>query len=244
MAEAGSVKLRRLVLVAAIAALGVAAGVLAVNYTGRGSDESDVNQVFEQVRRTPLVRLVLQENPALEARVRQTIEEERLHPTNSGPNRLFQFGAEVRRQYIIPALRDCDDAAALDAIMVMSELVRHLRAADAETCRQLGQSGIQRPDKLDADGAEIFRRALAAQEGAYLNGKSAVKSRSQPDSTEFRAVLADAGYTPADFQQLANYPKLAANEACAAMDKLYAAPTSLPPERGAIVARYLLTVSQ
>jgi len=243
MAADGQGKLKKGVLVSLGAVLAIATGVLAVSYFGRGSNDAEVDRAYDQVKQLPLVGLVLSEHPDLDAKVRQAIKDELADPTKSGPNRVFLFGAQVRKQYIVPALRNSDDATALKAAEVLAELVKHLRVTDPNTCREFGQTGLEHPDRLDSEGSAIFERALAAQEDAYLSGKAA-PDRPSPGNNEITKLLSDAGYTEADFQKLASYATLSPSEACAAMDKLYSAPAMLQTQKGAVVARYLLTISQ
>jgi hypothetical protein len=225
------------------AAVAIAAIVFALYYFQSNSTSSAVDRATEQVKQLPLVGLVLSEHPDLEARVRQAIKDGIENPTKSGPNHGFLLGAEIRKQYIVPALRNSDDSDALDAVKDMSELVKHLRLTDMAVCREFGVSGLQRPDKLDDEGAAIFKKTLAAEEKAYISGKDA-PSRPAPSNQDIAKLLADAGYSQSDFQTLAGYANLPQDQACAALDKLYAAPAQLPADKGAIIARYLLTVSQ
>ena len=244
MAAAGSGKRWRVPAVVLAGAFAVGLAVFAFIFLGEPSGGSQLERVFDQVRHMPLVGVVLAENPGLEAQVRQAIKDEIANPTRSGPSRVFLLGAHLRQQYIVPALRDSDDAPALDSVKNMEALVLHLQASDVAACREFGAVGLTRPDKLDPEGAAIFKHALAAQEDAYRSGKAAAQKRDAPDNQQIKGLLAEAGYQQDDFQHLANYRDLSASEACAAMVKIYAAPAVLPPERGAIVARYLLTVSQ
>jgi hypothetical protein len=244
MADTGSNRLWRLLAIFLGAAVATGVAVIGLNYFGQSSNSSQIDRAFEQVKQMPLVGVVLAENPGLEAKVRQAIEAELANPTKSGPNRVFLFGVDVRKQYIVPALRNSDDEAALAAIKDMSELVQHLQTTNVDMCREFGAVGLTRPDKLDTEGLALFKRALAAQEDAYRNGKATPASRPATSDSEITRILTDAGYKPADFQQLSNYKNLSANDACAAMAKLYTAPGLLPAARGAIVARYLLTISQ
>jgi hypothetical protein len=62
-------------------------------------------------------------------------------------------------------------------------------------------------------------------------------------NVEVTHALTEAGYTPDDFKQLAGFASLSDADGCAVTVKLYSAPAQLPPERGAVVARYLLTIA-
>lgn len=204
---------------------------------------STIDQAMQTIRESPLLGLVLRENPALDARFREALEAELKTPTKAGPPRSFLMGAEVRRDIIAPTLRRADDAAALAAINAMQAFVKHLQDTNVALCRDFGLLGIQQPDRLDATAATLFKRALAAQEEAYVNGKARPVAPQQITNQEVHKLLADAGYTPADFDRLAALNKSSNEEGCSATVKLYQAPTLLLPERGGTLARYLLTVS-
>ncbi|MBI3199455.1 MAG: hypothetical protein HYZ40_18480 [Rhodospirillales bacterium] len=211
---------------------------------GTSSDRATATeQALQVIRDAPLVGLVLKENPALETRFREAIEAELRNPTKDGPLRTYVVGAEVRRDMIVPALRSADDATALKAIEAMQDFVRHLQVTDAALCKEFGLMGIQQPARLDSAGGTLFKRALAAQEQAYLNGKTRPATPQQISDDEVSRLLTEAGYTTDDFLKLAMLAQSSAANGCAIVVKLYAAPTRLPPQRGGILARYLLTVS-
>lgn len=203
---------------------------------------STIDQAMQAIREAPLLGLVLKENPALDARFREALEAELKNPTKGGPPRSFLMGAEVRRDIIAPTLRRADDASALDAIRAMQAFVKHLQDTNVALCRDFGLVGIQQPDRLDAAASTLFKRALAAQEEAYVNGKARPVAPQQISNQEVHRLLAEAGYTTADFDRLGALTKSSNQEGCAATVKLYQAPTLLPQERGGTLARYLLTI--
>ena len=202
-----------------------------------------VDRALRTIQETPLLGLVAAENPAIEARFRKALEEQVKDP-QGGTQKLFELGAEIRRQFIVPVLKNADDAAALNASRSVQELAVHLQKTDLPICQQFGATGIQRPERLDSESLALFKRALAAQENAYRNGKAQTVARPTVSDQDLARVLTEAGYTPADFDTLAHFNKLSPAEACDATVKLYAAPFLLPPDRGAVLARYLLTVQQ
>jgi len=212
---------------------------------GVASDRTaTIDQAMKTIRETPLVGLVLRETPALDAKFREAIEADMKNPAKGGPPRSFIVGAELRRDIIAPTLRRADDAAALDAIKAMQAFVNHLQATNVALCREFGLIGLPQPGRLDATGATLFRRALATQEEAYLNGKARSSvTPQQITNQEVHKLLEEAGYTPADFDRLAALTKSSDADGCAATVKLYQAPTLLPPARGAALARHLLTIS-
>ncbi|MDP2330950.1 MAG: hypothetical protein Q8M19_09680 [Reyranella sp.] len=236
---------RVLQVVAIVAAGGLSAAVASVGlrYLASSDNATATEQALRVVREAPLVGLVLKENPALEARFRDAIEAELRSPTKSGPLRTYVVGAEVRQNLIVPALRSADDATALKAIEAMLDFVKHLQITNAALCKKFGLEGLQDPTRLDSAGATLFKRALVAQEQAYLNGKARPAAPPQTADQAVSPLLTEAGYTAADFAKLATLANASDAEGCAVTVKLYAAPTLLPPQRGGILARYLLTVS-
>ena len=230
-------------MIAAAAAL--LAAVIGVGWTYLASrdDAAAIEQALQVVREAPLVGLVLKENAEVEARFRQAIEAELKAPTKNGPQRTFIVGGEVRRDIIVPALRNADDAAALGAVTALHAFVKYLQGTNVALCKEFGLIGIQHPNRLDGNGGALFRRALKAQEDAYLNGRARPAAPPPIADQEVRSLLTEAGYTAADFDQLAALAKSSDAEGCAVTVKLYAAPALLPPPRGGVLARYLLTIS-
>lgn len=190
----------------------------------------------------PLVGLVMAEHPALEERLRGVIAQEVRNP-GQVPSPGAQFGVEVRQQYIIPTLLAADDDSALKAAAGMAALASYLQTRDPALCRELGLSGLQNANKLDADGKILLRQALVLQEQAYRSGKAG-SPKAPLKRDEIGPVLGEAGYTAKDLEQLSTFPTLSTADGCAATVKLYGAPRALPAARGATLARWLLTVAQ
>lgn len=236
--------------IAAAAAIGAAIASFGWTYISQrlgiptaGNEQAAVDRAMQTIHETPLLRLVAAENPAIDARFRKALEEQMKSP-QGGTNRLFELGAEIRGEYIVPVLKNADDASALAAIRSTQGLTVHLQKTDPALCKQFGETGIQNPQKLDADGLALFNQALAGQEDAYRNGRLQTVVRTTVSDQELARVLTEAGYKPADFDALATFATLPAAAACDAIVKLYAAPALLSPVRGAVLARYLLTVQQ
>jgi hypothetical protein len=158
-----------------VAALAAGAAVLGANYFG-APPKTDVDRVAEIGRNLPLVGLVLSEYPALDARYRAAIEEDLKNPVKGGLTASNRFGAEIRQQYVVPALRNADDASALSAVAGLHKLMLHLQAVNPTRCRDFGLEGLPHPSPLDAEGLALFKRALALQEDAYRTGKTAPSS--------------------------------------------------------------------
>ncbi|OFX00633.1 MAG: hypothetical protein A3D94_13615 [Alphaproteobacteria bacterium RIFCSPHIGHO2_12_FULL_66_14] len=240
---AGMGRVLEIVAIVAAGGLSAAAASVGLRYLASSDHATATEQALQVVREAPLVGLVLKENPALEARFREAIEAELRSPTKSGPLRTYVVGAEVRQKLIVPALRNADDATALKAIEAMQDFVKHLQVTNVALCKKFGLEGLQEPNRLDSAGATLFKRALLAQEQAYLSGKARPVAPPQTADQAVSPLLTEAGYTAADFEKLAALATSSDAAGCAVVVKLYAAPTLLPPQRGGILARYLLTVS-
>ena len=97
--------------------------------------KSPLDSTLDNIRRMPLIGLVMADNSDVESRMRKAIEDENRSPTLGGLSRPYALIADLRRQYIVPALRAADDATAVAAVAARAELVRHLRRADVAACR-------------------------------------------------------------------------------------------------------------
>ncbi|MFO1084962.1 MAG: hypothetical protein U1E21_10380 [Reyranellaceae bacterium] len=226
-------------------------GVLTVTALTLGRDHlrilldpssKDIERAMQSARETPLVRLVLADNPALEQKLRAAVEEEIRNPLKR-PLPSLQFGAETRKQYILPALRNADDASALIAVRELADVLRYLQTADPALCRDYGISGLQDPSRLDPRATELIKKAFASQEDAYRVGKSAPP---QPtlSTNELIDLLVSAGYKDEDLDRLFKYEQLGIKDACTATVKMYTAPALLPPAKGGALARWLLLAAQ
>jgi hypothetical protein len=236
-------KIVQSVVIVAVAAIAAAAGSLGAkyltHYTGTPS-QSDIDQTVRAVLQYPLLGVVVEDYPELKSKLRETVEAEIRNPAKDGPNRMNQFGADVRKRYITPMLLKADDDAARKAANADAVLVVQLQKSDVAACREFGVSGLSRPDQLGRDGAEKFKQSLAAREVAYRSGKASGQTRDQPTTDEIGTLLEASGYTPADFDRLNKIETLTPAEACAATVQLYSAPGKLPPGQGAVLSRYLL----
>jgi hypothetical protein len=239
-------KLLQFVAIIAVAAVAGGAAGIGQRYlrTAVGSpSKADLDQATQTIRQFPLLGLVISENPALESKVREAAEAELRDPTKNGPDRLWRVGADIRQQYVHPALCNTDDVSAANAIRALQQLAVYLQAKDVSACNELGKIGLPRPDKLDSEGAAMFKRLLAAQETAYRNGRTA-GARARPTDEEAGQMLLKAGYTQQDFEHLSHLENLSDADGCSATVKLLSAPQHLPTSSAGNLARYLLTVTQ
>jgi hypothetical protein len=203
--------------------------------------KSPVDTALGEVRRVPLIGQVMAENPAVEARLRKAIEEEIRSPTQTGLSRPFSVVADLRREYIVPALRGADDASALAAVAARADFVRYLRRADPAACRQFALGTLQRPDLLDAEGQKLFGQVLQTLEAAWRNGKAATAPRPTFSREELVTVLQDAGFVKADFDRLNGFKTLSNEASCDVELKVDALPPELPEDKRGPFARTVLS---
>jgi len=206
-----------------------------------GAGPGRVDAALDEIRRLPLVGPVMADNPAVEGRMRTAIEEEIRNPTLNGPSRPFVLVTELRRQYVVPALRGADDAGALAAVAARADFARHLRKADPAACRQFAMGALQRPDLLDAEGKRLFEIVLATLEAAWRYGK--IANRPQPVLTrdELSASLRAAGFGPDDFERMNSLPKQSNEAVCDIELKLDSVPPLLPEDKRGAFARTILS---
>ncbi len=223
----------------ALAAAGAVYGLEALT----GDDTQMVDNAMVEARTLPLVGLVLADVPDAETRLRASLREELRNPTTQGAPRPLVLMSELRTAHIVPALRATDAADAEGVLAARIALMRHLRGTNVAACRELALIGIQHADRLDPQGQKLMRDMLIAMEKAYRTGRAAVKSGTAqppvPNDTEARALLVEAGLTPADFEKLQNLAKLSGEEACELGIRLNATPSKLPSEKAGGLARYL-----
>jgi hypothetical protein len=229
-------RIRHGLLIGLVAAVAGAGGAyLSRQLWGGGSD---IDRAVQGTRELPLLRLVFDEHPQLVDKLRATAEDELRNPGRV-PSPAIEFGAALRKQYLLPALQKSDDALAVRAAASLETLAKHLRTTNVSLCREFGLTGIQDARKLDRQGSTLLKEALAVQEDAYRSGKPGAP---KPDLTDeqFAELLIAAGYNEADFQQLVNFEKLPPADACRATVKLYSAARALPQPGAGAVARRLL----
>lgn len=224
----------------ALAAAGAVYGLEALT----GDDTQMVDNAMVEARTLPLVGLVLADVPDAEPRLRASLREEIRNPTATGAPRPLVLMSELRATHIVPALKAADAADAEGVLAARIALMRHLRGTNVQACRELALIGIQHADRLDAQGQKLMREMLTAMEKAYRSGRAAMKANATaqlpvPNDTEARALLAEAGLTPADFERLQNLAKLSGEEACELGIKLNGTPSRLPPDKAGGLARYL-----
>lgn len=200
-----------------------------------------VGPALVELRRAPLIRLLLTDVPGVDTMIRLALEQDIREPVREGPTRTFAMIADLRKTYIVPGLKSADDKTALDAIAARSKALRYLQAKSLALCREFALSGLQRVDQLDAEGQKLFYDMLYQLEGAYISGRdSGLVQREALDGPGVRQALSDAGFLPGDIAKLKRLDEIADVEVCAIVNRLNEAPAHLPAPRAAALARHLL----
>jgi hypothetical protein len=207
----------------------------------RGKNPADV--AFQDMRRMPLVAQVMADQPGVEDRMRQAIEDEIRSPTQGGGLiRPYVLLADLRRQYIVPALRRADDASAIAAVAARAALVAHLHLTDNPACRQFALGTLVRPDALDAEGRRLFEAWRQGLEAAYRAGKAASQPPPLPGRGRRRRDAAGGGLPQVRLRPPEQPSSCCRTKAsCEVELKVDSVPRSLPPEKRGPFARYLLT---
>jgi len=202
---------------------------------------SPADPTFENMRRMPLIGLVMADNPEVESHMRKAIEDETRSPTLDGLSRPSALVADLRRRYVVPALRAADDATAEAALAARADLARHLRRVDAAACRALSVGLLQRPDALDPEGRRLFGLWQQAVEAAYRSGKATGQPRPLPTRPELVELLKQAGFQKGDFDRLNAFKHLSNEVSCDIELMVDSVPPLLPAEKRGPFARYALT---
>lgn len=236
-------RLTRAVAAAIAGALATAGAIYGLDVL-TDDDTQVVDNAMAEARTLPLVGLVLADVPDAEPRLRASLKEVLRNPTTTGAPRPLVLMSELRATHIVPALKAADTTDAESVLAARIALMRHLRDANVQACRELALIGIQHADRLDPQAQQLMRNMLAAMEKAYRSGRTVLKSGAGapppvPNDTEAQALLAEAGLTPADFEKLQNLAKLSAEEACDLGIRLNGTPSRLPPDKAGGLARYL-----
>src|SRR5258708_24922168 len=167
-----------------------------------------------ELRSLPLVGAVMADNPQAEARLKAAIQEELANPTEGGTTRPVALIGDLRRQYILPALRNADDASGLAAVAARAALAGYLKKANPPACREFATGDIQQPDRLDSEGQRLLRNVLQALEAAYRNGRTSGKAMPMASRAEILDLLRDAGFQKIDFDRLNAFATLSNDIAC------------------------------
>jgi hypothetical protein len=206
----------------------------------RGTSPADA--AFAEMRGLPLVAAVMADHSGVESRMRKAIEEEIRSPTpRGGLARPYALMADLRGQYIVPALRRADDASAVAVVAARAALVAHLLRTNAAACRQFATGTFQRPQTLDADGQRLYAAWRQAQEAAYRAGRTSSQAQPMASREDIVAMLRQAGFRQADFERLNGFQVLSNEASCEVELKVDSVPPLLPPDKRGAFARYLLT---
>jgi hypothetical protein len=202
---------------------------------------SPTETALAEWRNLPLVGVMMSDNPQADARLKAAIQDEFASPSQAGPTRPLALIADLRRQYVVPALRTSDDATVLAAVAARATLAAHLQKANPRACREFAAGRIQRPDQLDSEGQRLFRAVLTALEAAYRNGRASSKPQPIPTRPEIVDQLRQAGFRQIDFDRLNNFATLSNDIACEIELKVDQVPDKLPADKRGAFARFVLT---
>jgi hypothetical protein len=190
---------------------------------------SPTERLLGELRATPLVGLMMAEFPNAEKELRQAIEEEQRQPTTQGPPRPVVVVAELRREHIVPVLRNADDATAIATVAARAELVAHLQKTNQPACREFALGGIRRVDQLDAEGQRLFNNVLKSLEAAFRSGRAnADKPQFFPSGPQVGELLREAGFEKSDFDKLNSFATLSNEVSCEIELKVDLVPGKLP----------------
>ncbi len=200
---------------------------------------SPTERALRELRAAPLVGAVIADHPEVADRLRAAIAEEAREPTTTGPTRPLKILADLRQQFIGPAVRNADDASLIATMAARVELVKHLQKADPPACREFFMGGIEHVDKLDKEGQRLYRNVLVATEAAYRKGRDAPAKPllALPQITD---LLRQAGFTQLDFNRLQNVGALSNDISCEMELKIDSVPTHLPPDKAGAFSRFIL----
>jgi len=222
----------------------IVVGVVVVLFAAGGwyyfRSNSQTEAALAEMRALPLVGAMMADNPEAETRLKAAVEQEINNPSTDGTTRPLALIADLRRQYILPALRSADDASAAAAVAARAALAAYLQKANPTACREFAAGGIQRPDRLDDEGQRLFRNVLQALETAYRNGRKSGKPLPIPGRTEILDMLRDAGFQQVDFDRLNAFATLSNEIACEIELKVDQVPPKLPADKRGAFARFVL----
>lgn len=222
----------------------IVVGVVVLLFAAGGwyyfTSNSQTGKALAEMRALPLVGVLMADHPDAEARLKAAVEEELKNPSTDGTTRPVALIADLRRQYILPALRGADDASATAAVAARAALAAYLKKANPPACREFAAGGIQRPDRLDSEGQRLFRDVLKALETAYRNGRASGKPLPMPTRAEILDMLRDAGFQKVDFDRLNAFASLSNEVACDIELKVDQVPPKLPADRRGAFARFVL----
>ena len=207
-------------------------------YYFKGTSRTET--ALAEMRALPLVGALMADKPEAEARLKAAVEQEINNPSTDGTTRPLVLIADLRRQYVLPAIRSADDASATAAVAARASLAAYLRKANPPACREFAAGGIQRPDRLDGEGQRLFRNVLQALETAYRNGRASGKPVPMPTRAEILDMLRDAGFQKVDFDRLNAFATLSNDIACEIELKVDQVPPKLPADKRGPFARFVL----
>lgn len=217
-------------------------GVLLWVGFGLLSSKSPADRAFDEMRRMPMIAVLMADHSGVEGRMRRAIDEEIRKPTVAGGlSRPYALLADLRQQYVVPALRRADDASAIAAVAARAAFVAHLLRTDHAACRQFATGTFQRPQLLDAEGQRLYAAWLQALEAAYRSGQASQQAQPMPGRSDIVPMLQQAGFRTPDLERLNGFQVLSNEASCAVELKVDSVPPLLPADKRGPFARYVLT---
>jgi hypothetical protein len=223
----------------------IVVGVVVLLFAAGGwyyfTGNSPTEKALAEWRALPMVGAVMADYPDAEKRMKAAIQEEQASPSQGSLTRPNALIGDLRRQYVVPALRASDDATAQAAVAARGALAAYLQKANPAACREFAAGGLRQPDKLDVEGHRLFRNVLQTLENAYRNGKaSGGKAKPLPPRAEILDMLREAGFQKIDFDRLNAFATLSNDIACQIELKVDQVPPKLPADKRGPFARFVL----
>ena len=225
--------------------IGLAALVAIVLIAGGGwyyykTVTSPAARAFAEARDLPLVGLVIADQPDVEKLLKAAIEEDLRQPSAEGPSRQAAAVAELRNEYIAPALRRADDASLTATMAARTALLEYLNQNNTKACREFALGGIKEPDKLDAEGQRLYKNLLTAISAAYRSGRAAAQAPPMPTLQEMGNMMIQAGFAKSDFDKLNSFATLSNDMSCYIMLLVNQVLPGLKPEQRGPYSRFIL----
>lgn len=229
-------KLRTVLLLALALLVVAAAGWFSRSrFVSPGTD-----RLLAELRTAPLIGQVIADEPSVEQRLRQAIDDDRSDPL-PGRSRPFEAIVDIRKTYIVPALQKASDAAALTVMTRRLALASHLQRRDVAGCRQFASGGLRDVARLDSEGQRLFTDVLSAMDAAYRSGREAgATARPAMTDQDYAAALREAGFGDDDLRKLADATALSDAEVCALEVRIDGAVANIAEGRRGAFARHVL----
>ena len=202
-----------------------------------------VDRQLASYHQAPLIGLALVDHPEIEARLRQIMTDGAGNPAQDTRNRVLGVMADLRHNVIAPALRRADDASLEPVMAARVALVRHLQQANLPACHMNSRwAALPASTSSMPKAKRLFYAMLSATEGAYRNGRDNPATPPYPgQQQQVHAMLVEAGFTPADFAQLAKLAALPDDVTCQLELRVDQAPSQVKPDERGPLSRVIVS---